>query len=90
MSCVLATRNVPGLLRVLASGNVSGISCVLATGNAPKMLSVLTAGNVSGMSCVLATGNVPEMSCVLVQEMCLKLCPILYQEMSRKFRSFLF
>ena len=31
------------------------------------------------MSCVLATGNVPEISCVLVQEMCLKFCPILHQ-----------
>ena len=36
-------------------------------------------GNVLEMSCVLATGNVPEISCILVQEMCLKFCPILHQ-----------
>ena len=33
-------------------------------------------GNMLEMSCVLTTGNVPEISCVLVQEICLKFCPI--------------
>ena len=34
--------------------------------------------NVLEMSCVLVTVNVPEISCILVQEMCLKFCPILH------------
>ena len=56
------------------------LSCFQIFSFMPESAYMKCKGYVLEMSCVLTTGNVPEISCVLVQEMCLKFCPILHQE----------
>ena len=84
-------RNVPNTPNFLCAGNVHKMSHVLLCNSLfmPESAYRKCKGNVLEMSYVLATGNVPKISCVLVQEMCLKFCPILHQEKSRKFQNFL-
>ena len=95
---VLAAYDTPSVLcsgyesdtpNFLRAGNVHEMSTSCPVSYIPERSYWKCEGNVLEMSCVLATGHVPDMLCVLAQKMCLKFCPILCQEKSKKCQDFL-